>query len=804
MDSNRIKNFLGQPGYGPAPESDKAVQEWLDLHKRKFGHFVNGAWKVSNPNRYRPILCPATKTVLAEVADGMPEDVDAAVEAARAEFPSWSATSGHDRAKYLYAIARCLQKNARLFAVLESLNNGKTIRETRDIDIPLAIRHFYYYAGWAKRHTHEFPDMEPSGVVAQIIPWNFPLLMLAWKIAPAIAVGNTVVLKPAEFTPLTALMFAEMLKEEVRLPAGVVNIVCGAGETGEYLVNHPVPWKVAFTGSTEVGRKICLATAGTGKRLTMELGGKSPLIVFADADLDSAIEGVVNAIWFNQGQVCCAGSRLLVEESAYGKFVARLKERMKKLRAGHSLDKAVDIGAINSQAQLEKIRRLVEIGKEEGAVFWSPENFACDLPGYYFPPTIAENVSPTATIAQEEIFGPVLVCMSFRTPKEAVDLANNTRYGLAASVWSQDINQAFDVAKKLKAGTVWINDTNKFDAASGFGGYRESGWGREGGSEGIREYLKERKATAAFCAREFDQKNYIQLQNQHPEIDRTYRLFYNGKLNRPDGEVSFSVRSATGELLGTLADANRKDVRNAVEAARGAVNSWSESDADLRGKILFFLAENLEAQKERFAETIAREMRCSIKSGRNEVNLAIERLFDYASLVDKFEGKVHPVPGKMLVNALKEPIGVIGIKVPDELPLLGVVATMAPAIAMGNTIVLVAGNHPLTAMEFVQVLQNSDIPPGVVNILSTAKPDSTAEQSVLWTLAAHEDVDAMWYFGIKAGSRLVEELSAISNLKQTWVSHGEPIDWFSNGNSQIYRCLYKATQVKNIWSPYGV
>lgn len=777
MDSKKIEQFLDKPGYGPAPESDAKVQSWLEGHNRKFGHFINGEWADPGEHSYFPVICPADEKMLARVAYGTQEDVFAAIHAADKAFFEWKNLAGFERAKYLYAIARCLQKNARKFAVLESLNNGKTIRETRDIDIPLAIRHFYYHAGWAQRHEYEFPEMKAGGVVAQVIPWNFPLLMLAWKIAPAIAVGNTVVLKPAETTPLTALMFAEMLKDEVKLPPGVVNIVTGDGKTGEYLVNHPIPWKVAFTGSTDVGKLIRKSTAGSGKHLTLELGGKSPFIVYADADLDSAVEGVVNAIWFNQGQVCCAGSRLLVEEGVYRKFIDKLKIRMKKLRAGHPLDKSVDMGAINSQEQLDKIERLMAIGKSEGGLVTQPEGWQSGTLGFFFPPTLIENVTPSDTLAQEEIFGPVLVAMSFRTPKEAEEIANNTRFGLAASVWSQDIDKAFATAKKIRAGTVWINGTNRFDAAAGFGGYRESGYGREGGSEGIREVLRISNGVESVS----EPKSILRNPNS---IDRTYRLWIGGKLVRPDGETSFSVKSESGRLLAMLPDANRKDVRNAVEAARAVQESWSEQSADLRAKILYFLAENLQAQKTRFG---------------SEVDQACERLFDYAALADKFEGRVHSVPDRMLVTALKEPLGVIGIRGVEDYPLLGVIGAIAPAIVMGNAVVFVAGKcQAHMAMELIQVLQNSDIPPGVVNILTAENPDLLAK-----VLAEHEGVDAMWYFGNAAGSKMVEEAS-IGNLKRTWVSFGKQMDWLSENNSLILRFLYEAIQVKNIWSPYGI
>src|SRR5213082_812950 len=474
--------------YGPAPEDPREAVAWLDLHERRFSHFINGNWQAPAAGTSFETADPSTGEKLATVAQGSMEDVDRAVKAARAALPTWQALTLHARARYLYALARQVQRHSRLLAVLETLDNGKPIRESRDIDIPLVARHFYYHAGWAQLLPQGFPEYVACGVVGQIIPWNFPLLMLAWKIAPALALGNTTVLKPAEFTPLTALLFAE-LAAQAGLPAGVLNIITGDGATGAALVEHPGIDKIAFTGSTEVGRLIRENTAGTGKSLTLELGGKSPFIVFDDADIDGAIEGVVDAIWFNQGQVCCAGSRLLVQESIADRLHHKLKARMDILRVGDPLDKSTDIGAIVSPGQLQEISRLVSQGVAEGAEMWQP-SWACPTEGYFFPPTLFTNVSPATTIAQVEIFGPVLVSMTFRTPAEAVELANNSRYGLAASVWSDNINLALDVAPKLKAGSVWINCTNLFDASSGFGGYRESGFGREGGKEGLYEYVR--------------------------------------------------------------------------------------------------------------------------------------------------------------------------------------------------------------------------------------------------------------------------------------------------------------------------
>src|SRR6516165_7271108 len=420
--------------YGPAPEDPKEAVLWLDRHQRRFGHFINGAWVAPVAGQHFDTNDPSTGTRLASVAQGTAPDIDAAVRAARAAQSKWQALTGHARARYLYGLARLVQKHSRRLAVLETMDNGKPIRESRDIDIPLVARHFYHHAGWAQLLEPEFPNYTACGVVGQIIPWNFPLLMFAWKVAPALAAGNTVVIKPAENTPLTALALAE-LAMEVGLPAGVLSVVNGGPSTGQIITEHPGIDKIAFTGSTEVGRVIRKATARTHKKLSLELGGKSPFVVFDDADLDSAVEGLVDAIWFNQGQVCCAGSRLLVQERIAETLYAKIRARMETLRVGHPLDKAIDIGAIVSPVQLESIRRMVDAGVAEGARCWQPDS---PLPqkGCYFLPTLLTDVHPTATVAQMEIFGPVLAAMTFRTPTEAVDLANNTIYGLAASIWS--------------------------------------------------------------------------------------------------------------------------------------------------------------------------------------------------------------------------------------------------------------------------------------------------------------------------------------------------------------------------------
>lgn len=470
--------------YAPALES----RSILTINS-EYGHFINGAFR-EGKNHF-PTLDPSNEEILSQIALGDSEDVDAAVDAARVAYESvWSKMSGRDRGKYLYRIARIMQERAREFAVLETLDNGKPIRESRDVDVPLAAAHFFYHAGWADKLDYAGlgRSPKPHGVAGQIIPWNFPLLMLSWKIAPALAAGNTVVLKPAETTSLTALLFAQVC-QQAELPAGVVNIVTGNGQTGAALVNHPGIDKIAFTGSTEVGKAIARAIASTSIKATLELGGKAANIVFDDAPMDECVEGIVNGIFFNQGHVCCAGSRLLLQENIAEEVLEKLKVRMAKIRVGHPLDKNTDLGAINSREQLNKIQELSTVGDAEGAERWSPE-FQLPATGYWFPPTIFTGVTQAHRIAQEEIFGPVLSVLTFRTPAEAIEKANNTPYGLSAGIWSEKGSRILWASQKLKAGVIWANTFNKFDPASPFGGYKESGWGREGGRHGLTAYLK--------------------------------------------------------------------------------------------------------------------------------------------------------------------------------------------------------------------------------------------------------------------------------------------------------------------------
>jgi aldehyde dehydrogenase (NAD+) len=754
--------------YGPAPEDASEALRWLGARK-EFGQFIAG--RFTKPGKSFASKNPATGKVLAKVSQATAKDIDAAVRAARKAQLEW-AKDGKARARVLYALARMVQKQSRLFATLETLDNGKPIRESRDIDVPLVARHFYYHAGMAQLMADELPKREPLGVCGQIIPWNFPLLMLAWKVAPALAMGNTVVLKPAEYTSLTALLFAE-LAAEAGVPPGVLNVVTGDGSVGALIVQHKDIDKIAFTGSTEVGRIIRRETAGSGKALTLELGGKSPYIVFDDADQDSAIEGLVDAIWFNQGQVCCAGSRLLLQEGIADDFTRRLKARMDKLRVGDPLDKCIDVGAVVDRAQLETIQTLV--AGSAGDVYHA----SCAMPGQgcFYPPTLITGLSTADPLMQEEIFGPVLVSTTFRTPAEGVELANNTRYGLAATVWTENVNLALDVAPKLAAGVVWVNATNLFDAAAGFGGVRESGFGREGGWEGLRAYSREMTRPRKFVSRSTD------IATTPDTIDRTAKLYIGGKQARPDGGYSRAVRDAKGNLLGHAPIANRKDLRNAVEAMNAAAG-WGNTTAHLRAQILYYMAENLAARGAEFVNRL--NAMTASRAGKNEVASAVDALFTWAAWADKYDGAAKGVPIRSVALAMNQPVGKIVAFAGDTLSELANV--IGAAMSMGNRLTVIASEAvPLIATDFYQVLDTSDVPGGVVNIL-TGNHAELAPQT-----AGHMDIDAVWSFSSTDLAAVIER-EAAGNLKRTWIPGRQP-------SAQAF--LDAATEVKTIWIPYG-
>lgn len=794
--STKVAEIFETMSYGPAPEQSDYVQEWLNGHPDGFDLFIGGKWVAPEGEKKTfESRDPATGKLLARLSIAGQADVDKAVEAAKKAYGKWSKLSGHGRARHLYALARLIQKNSRFISVLESMDNGKPIRESRDLDIPLVARHFYHHAGWAQLMDSELAGYEPLGVVGQVIPWNFPLLMLAWKIAPAIAAGNCVVLKPAEYTSLTALYFAELCRE-AGLPNGVVNIITGAGDTGELLVRHEEIAKIAFTGSTDVGRLIRKATAGSGKKLTLELGGKSPFLVFDDADLDSTVEGLVDAIWFNQGEVCCAGSRLIVEEGVADRLIEKVKLRLNNFRLGSPLDKAVDMGAIVDPVQRDRIDSLVSQSVAEGAIKWQPD-VPCPTDGCYYLPTLLTDVSPANVAAQKEIFGPVLTVTTFRTLAEATELANNSRYGLSASIWSENINRALEIASQVKTGIVWINCTNQFDAACGFGGYRESGFGREGGREGMFEYLKRSDEWRSSGSDIVEDIKAPEISAKHVDmIDRTPKNYIGGKQKRPDGGNSQAVADHNGKFMGRVGDGNRKDIRDAVEAAFKA-EGWSKTTAHNRAQILYYIAENLSIREEEFARRLSQLTGVSAKMAKTEVEASISRLFSYGAWADKFDGLVHTPPMRNIALAMNEPLGVVGVVCPDKAPLLSFISLIAPHLAMGNrSVVIPSQRYPLIATDFYQILETSDVPGGAVNIV-TGDRDGLAK-----VMAQHDQLDGIWYFGSAAGSEMVERLSA-DNLKRTWVNNGKARDWASNTQGEGRQFLREATQVKNVWLPYG-
>jgi aldehyde dehydrogenase (NAD+) len=635
--------------------------------------------------------------------------------------------------------------------------------------------------------------------------------MLAWKVAPALAAGCTVVMKPAEYTPLTALLFAELC-QEIGLPDGVFNLVNGDGRTGAALVAHDDVDKIAFTGSTEVGRELRRVTAGTGKRLSLELGGKSPFVVFEDADLDAVVEGVVDAIWFNQGQVCCAGSRILVQEGVEDRLLEKLRARMETLRVGDPLDKSVDMGAIVDKLQLDRIESMVAEGARAGATVWTPTS---NMPeeGWFHPPTVCTDVDPGSALWREEIFGPVVVLRSFRTPGEAVDLSNDTRYGLAASIWTENLNVALDVAPQVKAGTVWVNCTNLFDAASGFGGYRESGFGREGGDEGFEEYLAHPDhGTPQPLGPDHDAvpaeadpgaASAAAADSTGGGLDRTVKLYVGGKQSRPDAEYLLRVRAraavsagtAAGTPIGEVPRGTRKDIRNAVEAARGAQRAWATRTAHNRAQILYYLAENLAQREEEMAARLAR-WSGDAEAARAELEATRRTLFTFAAWADKWDGRVHATPFRNVTLAMREPIGVVGLFAPREAPVLGFAATLAPLLALGNSVVVVPSTaNPLPAADWIQLFETSDVPAGVVNVVTGRREDLAP------TLADHDDVDAIWCFGTEREGADIERRST-GNLKRTWCALGAGRDWLQ-ADEDAEEFLREATQIKNIWVPYG-
>lgn len=810
-EESKVAQIFKNLEYGPAPESPKIAYQWLDHHERKLGHFINGKWIRPEGRKAVESKSPATGEVLATTIQGTKEDLDLGVQAARTAYESWSTLPGHVRARYIYSIARHVQKHMRLISVVESLDNGKPIRETRDYDIPIVARHLYHHAGWAELMDTEMQGWTSIGVVGAIVPWNFPLMLLCWKFCPALAMGNTVVLKPASYTRLSALLFADICAE-AGLPAGVFNVVTGDGRFGSALATHPDVDKVGFTGSTEVGKILRRVTAGTGKKLSLELGGKSPIVVFDTADLDSTVEGIVMAIWFNQGQVCSAGSRLLVQETIAEKLISKLKERMKHLRVGTSLDKCIDVGAIVDNSQLKSVEEFVEHARNDGAeIYQASENIPT---GCFYPPTLVTNVSTTSRIVVEEVFGPVLVAITFRTAKEAINLANNTLYGLGASVWSEHIGLAMEVACNIKAGSVWINNHNVFDAATGFGGFKESGYGRDGGKEGLFEYVKPKWQTkvrpdvSTYDVSKFGPQEFPAVSNPNtnplssnggslPRIDRTLKLYYGGKQCRPDQNLSRPILNKDGQVIEQVSESNRKDVRNAVEAAASALPGWGKRSGHNKAQITYYIAENLELRKDEFTKCLVKSTGCSMEDAEKEVEATLERIFHWAAYADKYGGNVQETQHYGTVLRVHEPVGIVAISCPDESPLLSFMSLLLPAFIRGNTSVIVPSEkYPLAAIELYQIFETSDVPAGVINILTGSR------DHISKTLTEHQNVNAIWYFGSEEGSKFVEYTSAV-NIKRTWVNYGQKRDWFDRQQGCGEEFLIRSVECKSVWIPMG-
>ena len=758
----------------------------------RYGLMIAGKERDARDGAVFATIDPSNGAQIAEVASAGLADVDDAVAAARAAFEGgWRDLNPTTRAKYVFRIARLLQDRAREFAVLESIDGGKPIREARDVDVPLAAAHFFYHAGWADKLDLAMPGLaaRPVGVVGQIIPWNFPLLMAAWKIAPAIACGNTVVLKPAETTPLTALLLAELIAE-ADLPPGVVNVVTGAGPTGAALASHPGIDKVAFTGSTGVGKAIRRALAGTDTRLTLELGGKGAHVVFEDAAIDQAIEGIVDGIFFNQGHVCCAGSRLLVQESVADEVLSRLRRRVELLRVGNPLDKNTDVGAINSHAQLVRIREFVDSAVNEGCDVFQPHG---PLPetGFWFPPTIVSGVGGSERIAREEVFGPVLTVQTFRTEAEAVAKANSTAFGLSAGVWTEKGSRILWMARRLRAGVVWANSFNQFDPSSPFGGMRQSGFGREGGRHGLAEYLDFSPSTgspATAAAPAVDLGTPPPPGTAHLDVRKTYKLFIGGAFPRSESGRTMAVHDAAGGLLAHVALASRKDARDAVRAARGAQESWEARTAYNRGQILYRLAEVIEGRREQFAGELAA---VGLDPGRANADVAsaIDACMFWAGFADKLDqlvGGVNPVAGPFLNLSTPEPQGVCALACADGGGLAGIIGLVAPALMAGNAVVALAGGQATLVMSTLgEVVATSDVPAGVVNLL-------TGDHATLlpW-LAGHDDVDLLDLSGAPAALIADLEGRSAESVKRVTRTDG----------AQNVLTASAFTEIKTVWHP---
>lgn len=811
-----VADLIANLDYSPAPESPLAAMAWLEDGKRVFGNFIDGVFTPPGKTLFDAIN-PATGKVLGHFTQSGQDEVDAAYQAAERAQKKWAKLTPYRRAKFLYALERALMKYRRLFEVLESMNKGKPFMREAKGDVTLSARHLGQHAALANNFRHLFPGREAGGVIGAVIAWNFPLMLLIWKLAGAIAAGNTIVIKPGDTTPVTAMLFAE-IAQKIKLPPGVMNIVTGDRETGKLMVAHPIPWKISFTGSTPAGQHIQQVLAGTNKKFTAELGGKTPIIVFPDSDLDSVVEAIVRSILMNSGEVCCACSRLIVHQSVAPRLIEMLQRRFARIRVGDQLDKNTDMGPQNSKAQLEKILRMIELARENGATVWQPD---CVLPegGCYTKPTILTNIGTDDPVAKGEVFGPVIAAFEFRTTAEAVELAKRTEFGLAVSIYTNDVAKANHVAKAMKAGTVWINCVEQFDGAAGFGGSRMSGFGREGGYEGMFDVTVDASGPVDPYAPQPNPEPIPEIQelglDQRDELtpppidlrlvedsddsplDTTLRFLVNGELVRPDGEMCFAVMSSSGEYLGDVGNANRKDLRNAVSAAYKAKDSWADKGGDMRRKVLMFMAERLRLNRFRLASEILRQTGCTSREAFAEVDLAIEQLFTWASWAVTYGGTIQTVAqANMSCIATNGPIGVAGVRAPDTSPLLGIIDLIGPLLAMGNSVVLISGKHALTAMTLVEIFGVKDMPPGVLNILTAKDPDKLAT-----SLAKHGAVNVLWCFGASDATVREIKTEAACNMKQVWAGPALLLDWMRSGDPR--EALRHATEVTNIWTTFG-
>ncbi|KAK0052885.1 aldehyde dehydrogenase family 16 member A1 [Biomphalaria pfeifferi] len=798
-----VESIFDNLSYGSAPDSESVALSWLNKHSRHFGLYINGQWVHRDTQITVESRNPANDELLATTVEANEDDINLAVSTSREAFNLWSSLNAHLRARYLYSIARTLQKCQSLLAVVEAIDSGKTTRETRGTDIPAVIRHFYHYAGWAQIKDSELAKWKPYGVTVILPHWSFPLLHLASRVAAALATGNTVIILPSSLAPLSALLFADICSQ-VGLPKGVVNVVTASKDVS--LLSHPNVDKVFFAGSIEEGQRVRKLTAGTGKSLSLELSGRCPVLVFEEADIDSAVEGIIEAAFFNNGLSNHSGTRLLIQETVYSQVIEKLKIRMSKLTVGKNFEKNNDQGPLISSEVALKLITLLQ--SPHGGQVYQVEGVPNQ--NNYFPPTLIYDVQTSSEVYVDEFYGPLLVAVAFRTVKEGIALANHSIYGIAASVWTENINVALEAASCIQAGTVWINAHNLTDAAAGVGGCKKSGYGRSGGKRSLYDYVQpnyQNRSVPRTINVDFNKFGTSSSADILPiapptdtagdklSVDKTYKLFYGGGQKRPDSGATYPIRSASNQVLGYVPDGGRKDIRNAVEAADKVARSWAKKEGHGKAQILYYVAENLQSRLKEFADLISAMTNKSKEESTNEVEVAIQRLFYWAAYCDKYGGLVQETSLYGLTVEKNESVGVIGIICPDNFPFLGFISMVAPAIARGNAVVIVPSNKfPLAALGFHQILETSDLPGGVINII-------TGDQDVLTrTLTEHHDVNAVWYFGSAEGSKFVEFGSA-SNVKATWVNYGAEVDFINNCDGE--ELLYHSTTTKSIWMPMG-